>query len=170
MGRPKLPAAVVITFFLCWAPFHAQRLLYVYGRNTTHFYTINEWLYYIAGCFYYFSSTVNPVLYNIMSANYRNAFRATLFGRGRHREYHSSIRESYVEGRWQRTLTWRNQSPPSSRDVVVMITPDKCCTTVTTKTRLWPKTLLRVTMRPPDPPETQIDMPNKVCIQMETCI
>ncbi|KAG8295136.1 neuromedin U receptor activity protein [Homalodisca vitripennis] len=58
---------------------HAQRLFYLYGRNTTDFYTIIEWLYYIAGCFYYFSSTVNPVLYNIMSANYRNAFRATLF-------------------------------------------------------------------------------------------
>ncbi|XP_054263035.1 neuropeptides capa receptor-like [Macrosteles quadrilineatus] len=162
----RMLTAVVITFFLCWAPFHAQRLLYIYGRDWTHYYTANEWLYYIAGCFYYFSSTVNPVLYNIMSVNYRNAFRATLFGR-RHRELHSSFRESYVDGKWQRTLTWRNnQSPPSTRDVVVIVTPDKCCTTVTTKTRYWPKTLLRVTMGR-DPPEDQHD---KVCIQMETCI
>lgn len=97
----------MVTFFLCWAPFHAQRLLYVYGRQWTHFYIVNEWLYYVAGCFYYFSSTVNPVLYNIMSVNYRNAFCATFCGH-QDREYHSSFRESYVEGRWQRTLTWRN--------------------------------------------------------------
>lgn len=35
----------------------------------------NEWIYHITGCFYYFSSTVNPILYNVMSAKYRNAFK-----------------------------------------------------------------------------------------------
>lgn len=34
---------------------------------------------YFAGCFYYFSCTVNPVLYNVMSIKYRLAFRKTLF-------------------------------------------------------------------------------------------
>lgn len=58
------------------------------------------------------------------------------------------------------------QSPPRTRDVVVMITPDKCCTTVTTKTRHWPKTLLRVTMGP----ERSETSDSQLCIQMETCI
>ena len=32
---------------------------------------INEKLIYISGCFYYFTSTVNPILYNVMSVKYR---------------------------------------------------------------------------------------------------
>lgn len=32
------------------------------------------------GCFYFFSSTINPILYNVMSARYREAFRETLCG------------------------------------------------------------------------------------------
>ncbi len=32
---------------------------------------INEKLFYITGCFYYFSSTVNPILYNVLSVKYR---------------------------------------------------------------------------------------------------
>jgi hypothetical protein len=71
-------AAVVIAFFLCWAPFHAQRLLYVYLRESPSYILHNEWIYHLTGCFYYFSSTVNPILYNVMSAKYRLAFRATL--------------------------------------------------------------------------------------------
>ncbi|XP_067000362.2 neuropeptides capa receptor [Anabrus simplex] len=74
----RMLAAVVIAFFLCWAPFHLQRLLYMYARDSPNFPEINEWMYYIAGCFYYFSSTVNPILYNVMSAKYRDAFFRTL--------------------------------------------------------------------------------------------
>jgi len=67
--------AVVITFFICWAPFHAQRLLYVYQVSGN----INEWLYPLGGCLYYFSTTANPILYNLMSAKYRMAFKRTLY-------------------------------------------------------------------------------------------
>ncbi|XP_068082669.1 neuropeptides capa receptor isoform X2 [Anabrus simplex] len=73
------PAAVVVAFFLCWAPFHLQRLLYIHGKGCPNFREINEWLFYITGCFYYLSSTVNPILYNVMSAKYRDAFLKTLF-------------------------------------------------------------------------------------------
>ena len=64
-------AAVVIAFFLCWAPFHAQRLLYVYFKHSILFRTINEALMFISGICYYLSSTINPILYNVMSAKYR---------------------------------------------------------------------------------------------------
>jgi hypothetical protein len=70
--------AVVIGFFVCWAPFHAQRLLYVYAKNAPNFREINEIMYYITGCFYYCSATINPILYNVMSVRYREAFRETL--------------------------------------------------------------------------------------------
>lgn len=69
--------AVVVTFFLCWAPFHVQRLLWVYAEQRT-FARINEWLYPLAGSLYYFSTTINPILYNVMSAKYRRAFKQTL--------------------------------------------------------------------------------------------
>lgn len=66
----------MITFFVCWAPFHAQRLLYVY--QVSAFGDINDWLYPLGGCLYYFSTTVNPILYNVMSTKYRTAFKKTL--------------------------------------------------------------------------------------------
>lgn len=77
-----LVAAVVIAFFVCWAPFHAQRLLFVYvslkRKWTEKLRTINQDLFSIAGCFYYFNSTVNPILYSVMSNRFRVAFREKL--------------------------------------------------------------------------------------------
>ncbi|XP_043800244.1 neuropeptides capa receptor-like [Apis laboriosa] len=71
----RMLSAVVITFFICWAPFHVQRLLYVYEDSTYD--DINQWVYPLTGCLYYFSTTINPILYNVMSAKYRNAFKET---------------------------------------------------------------------------------------------
>ena len=76
-------AAVVISFFLCWAPFHAQRMGYVLFKqyHSAEWYrTINEFLMYASGICYYASSTMNPILYNMMSAKYRQAFQKTLCG------------------------------------------------------------------------------------------
>ncbi|XP_058455081.1 neuropeptides capa receptor [Malaya genurostris] len=79
----RMLAAVVITFFICWAPFHAQRLLFLYGRDWQHFTAVNVWLFWVAGWLYYVSCTINPILYNVMSHRYRVAFRETLCGRRR---------------------------------------------------------------------------------------
>ncbi|GAB6024111.1 hypothetical protein CHUAL_008821 [Chamberlinius hualienensis] len=77
----RMLVAVVIAFFICWAPFHAQRLLFVYADTTPWSKTlriVNEILFY-AGCLYYFNATVNPILYNIMSVKYRESFKEVLF-------------------------------------------------------------------------------------------
>ncbi|XP_076323823.1 neuropeptides capa receptor-like isoform X1 [Tachypleus tridentatus] len=77
----KMLVAVVIAFFLCWAPFHVQRLLVVYVHReqwTMMLRTLNEVLYYLGGCLYYFSATINPILYSLMSEKYREAFKAAL--------------------------------------------------------------------------------------------
>lgn len=74
--------AVVIAFFICWAPFHVQRLIAIYGTNSEDHITSNskwiEFLYllmtYISGVLYYVSTTINPILYNIMSNKFRVAF------------------------------------------------------------------------------------------------
>ena len=53
--------AVVIGFFICFAPHHAQRLLYIYGKALPNYREINEYMYYTTGCFYYVSATINPI-------------------------------------------------------------------------------------------------------------
>ena len=73
--------SVVVLFFVSWAPFHFQRLGYVYFREHEYFRTVNQYLFYLSGCFYFLSSTLNPVLYNLMSAKYREAFKRALLCR-----------------------------------------------------------------------------------------
>ncbi|ELU11261.1 hypothetical protein CAPTEDRAFT_190732 [Capitella teleta] len=75
--------AVVVAFFVCWAPFHAQRLivLYVDGdltKWTSSLMAVQNVLYFSSGIFYYVSSVINPILYNIMSLKFRQAFRSTI--------------------------------------------------------------------------------------------
>ncbi|KAL5291377.1 NMUR1.2 family protein [Megaselia abdita] len=86
----RMLAAVVITFFVCWAPFHLQRLMYLHARDWVHFQEVHEWLFYVAGWFYYVSCTINPILYNVMSHRYRVAFKDTLCGRRRGSSYYQN--------------------------------------------------------------------------------
>ncbi|XP_015924827.1 pyrokinin-1 receptor-like [Parasteatoda tepidariorum] len=75
----KMLFAVVIAFFLCWTPFHAQRLMAIYISNPTEYdYTIFSFLTNISGILYYVSATINPILYSILSLKFRHAFRDTL--------------------------------------------------------------------------------------------
>lgn len=90
---------MVVAFFLCWAPFHAQRLGYVYFKESHIFRVINEYLMYLSGVTYYVSSTINPILYNLMSARYRDAFRRTLCSLspgGNGRLLHGNFNESVM--------------------------------------------------------------------------
>lgn len=188
----------MVAFFLCWAPFHAQRLLYLYARDTLYYVEINEWMYYIAGCFYYFSSTINPILYNLMSVKYRLAFRQTLCGyskyeKNRSRDLHSSFRDTIIHtnenSHWRRSLTWRQASKRSTKsngtDVVVMIAPVSSSqgSRRTSSSTSWRKTFLRVTMASKLTKNTSpehccennddIDVSSlhsKVSIQVETCM
>ncbi|XP_012939588.1 pyrokinin-1 receptor [Aplysia californica] len=78
----KMLVAVVIAFFLCWAPFHTQRLMTIYvpaDAWTDNLLQLQTYIFYISGVLYFFSSTVNPILYNVMSKRYRKAFRRTLY-------------------------------------------------------------------------------------------
>ncbi|XP_008548422.1 pyrokinin-1 receptor [Microplitis demolitor] len=81
----KMLVAVVVAFFICWAPFHVQRLIAIYGTDTDQVTSKNKWmtfLYnvftYLSGVLYYVSTTINPILYNIMSNKFREAFKETL--------------------------------------------------------------------------------------------
>lgn len=73
--------AVVISFFVCWTPFHAQRLLAIYTTEVTPVLLITfTILTHISGVTYYLSATLNPILYQLLSLNFRQAFKDT-FGR-----------------------------------------------------------------------------------------
>ena len=76
--------AVVVAFFICWAPFHAQRLILMYvdgdpANWPSTLMAVQNVLYFSSGIFYYVSSVINPILYNIMSLKFRQAFRNTIF-------------------------------------------------------------------------------------------
>ncbi|KAI6185000.1 Neuropeptides capa receptor [Aphelenchoides bicaudatus] len=80
----RMLATVVLMFFLCWIPFHVQRLIAIFQPglelDNMHgfekaFYTS---LFYLSGCFYYSNSALNPIVYNIMSTKYRRAFIKTI--------------------------------------------------------------------------------------------
>lgn len=73
--------AVVVAFFICWAPFHAQRLVAIYGNSLQaappYQLKVYEIVTYVSGVLYYVSTTVNPVLYHIMSNKFREAFKVS---------------------------------------------------------------------------------------------
>lgn len=89
-----LSVAVVVTFFLCWAPFHAQRIMAVYGkimkksfRSDDLFMRVYIVLTYISGISYFLSTCINPFLYNIMSHKFRNASKVRRFSSPYRRAY-----------------------------------------------------------------------------------
>ncbi|KAA0706926.1 Neurotensin receptor type 1 [Triplophysa tibetana] len=62
--------AVVIAFVVCWLPYHARRLIALFD-----FY---HYFYMVTNVLFYVSSAINPVLYNLVSSNYRQIFFSTL--------------------------------------------------------------------------------------------
>ncbi|XP_071443981.1 pyrokinin-1 receptor-like [Hetaerina americana] len=116
----KMLVAVVVAFFICWAPFHAQRLVAVYGKPeeepTDMMLTAYYALTYISGILYYLSTTINPVLYHIMSLKFREAFKVTL---GNHcgciktNSSHSN-QSSRRGGSWQQLGNHRNRTCSTS--------------------------------------------------------
>lgn len=77
----RMLVVIVITFFISWAPFHAQRLIFVYGRDWPNYSAINQLLFTITGIFYYLACVINPVIYSVMSHRYREAFRQAFGGK-----------------------------------------------------------------------------------------
>nr|ANO39021.1 GCR044 [Schmidtea mediterranea] len=75
----KMLAAIVILFFLCLAPFHAERLMVTLIPESAWdsqkiLWRVHEFLYSLSGILYYFNCAINPILYNIMSHKFRNGF------------------------------------------------------------------------------------------------
>ncbi|XP_069506879.1 neurotensin receptor type 1 [Ambystoma mexicanum] len=73
--------AVVIAFVVCWLPYHIRRLMYCYvpeDQWTDFLYDFYHYFYMLTNVLFYVSSTINPILYNLVSANFRQIFVSTL--------------------------------------------------------------------------------------------
>ncbi|XP_048769875.2 neuropeptides capa receptor-like [Ostrea edulis] len=104
----KMLVAVVVAFFVCWAPFHAQRLWTIYMKKehwTPELLDVQNYVFFLSGVLYFFSATVNPVLYNLMSKKFRQAFQQSICGRLHPSDSRSTYASSYRPSQ-QRTLNY----------------------------------------------------------------
>nr|XP_012616406.1 neuromedin-U receptor 1 isoform X3 [Microcebus murinus]XP_012616407.1 neuromedin-U receptor 1 isoform X2 [Microcebus murinus] len=90
----KMLFVLVVVFGICWAPFHADRLMWSFvSRWTDGMLLAFQYVHVVSGVFFYISSAANPVLYSLMSSRFRDTFREALcLGTWcrRHRPHHSS--------------------------------------------------------------------------------
>uniref|UniRef100_A0A3Q2ZPU5 Neuromedin U receptor 1 n=1 Tax=Kryptolebias marmoratus TaxID=37003 RepID=A0A3Q2ZPU5_KRYMA len=71
----KMLCVLVVVFGICWAPFHVDRLVWSYiNMSSVQHQQIFETVHIICGVFFYLSSAVNPILYNLMSTRFREMF------------------------------------------------------------------------------------------------
>ncbi|XP_021471649.1 neurotensin receptor type 1 [Oncorhynchus mykiss] len=70
--------AVVVAFVVCYLPYYVRRLMYCYAEFTEEGYDYYHYFFMVTNVLFYVSSAINPVLYNLVSANYREIFLNTL--------------------------------------------------------------------------------------------
>uniref|UniRef100_A0A8C5QHF2 G-protein coupled receptors family 1 profile domain-containing protein n=1 Tax=Leptobrachium leishanense TaxID=445787 RepID=A0A8C5QHF2_9ANUR len=77
----RMLGCIVGTLAVCWLPFQARRLMTVLrSKNewTETYYRLYITLQPITNCFYYLSSCLTPLLYNLTSRNFRRAFLSSI--------------------------------------------------------------------------------------------
>ncbi|KAK2869336.1 hypothetical protein Q7C36_001207 [Tachysurus vachellii] len=73
----KMLFVLVVMFGICWAPFHTDRLMWSFMDEFSgvEMFQLFEFVHIFSGVFFYLSSAVNPVLYNLMSTRFREMFK-----------------------------------------------------------------------------------------------
>lgn len=85
LSLPFLSVVLVVVFGICWAPFHTDRLMWSFISDwTDSHHKIFEYVHIISGVFFYLSSAVNPILYNLMSTRFREMFKEVMCHRPHH--------------------------------------------------------------------------------------
>ncbi|XP_053329834.1 growth hormone secretagogue receptor type 1-like [Spea bombifrons] len=75
----KMLVLVVLSFVLCWLPFHISRILFAWaGIGELMLYELTQYLNLLSMVLFYLSASINPMLYNIMSQKYRTAMNKIL--------------------------------------------------------------------------------------------
>lgn len=79
-------------FGVCWAPFHTERLLWSsISQWTDLMHNVYQYVHIVSGVFFYLSSAVNPIIYNLLSTRFRECFRELVCFQSRDS---SSVRDS----------------------------------------------------------------------------
>ncbi|XP_008054774.1 neuromedin-U receptor 2 [Carlito syrichta] len=67
---------LVLVFAICWTPFHIDRLFFSFVEEWTEsLAVVFNLVHVVSGVFFYLSSAVNPIIYNLLSRRFRAAFR-----------------------------------------------------------------------------------------------
>uniref|UniRef100_A0A3B3YWH2 G-protein coupled receptors family 1 profile domain-containing protein n=1 Tax=Poecilia mexicana TaxID=48701 RepID=A0A3B3YWH2_9TELE len=97
LSLPFLSVVLVVVFGICWAPFHTDRLMWSFISDwTDSHHKIFEYVHIISGVFFYLSSAVNPILYNLMSTRFREMFKEVMCHRSLKPvsdKFHSTLKE-----------------------------------------------------------------------------
>ncbi|XP_006762800.2 PREDICTED: motilin receptor, partial [Myotis davidii] len=71
---------VVLSFIVCWLPFHVGRIIYINTEDSQTMY-FSQYFNIVALQLFYLSASINPILYNLISKKYRAAAWKLLRGR-----------------------------------------------------------------------------------------
>ncbi|XP_034363282.1 neuromedin-U receptor 2 [Arvicanthis niloticus] len=74
----KMLFVLVLVFAICWTPFHVDRLFFSFvevDKWTESLAAVFNLIHVVSGVFFYLSSAVNPIIYNLLSRRFRAAFR-----------------------------------------------------------------------------------------------
>ncbi|XP_075455146.1 neuromedin-U receptor 2 [Ascaphus truei] len=72
----KMLFVLVMVFAMCWAPFHVDRLFFSFVVDWTEpLANVFNLIHVVSGVFFYLSSAVNPLIYNLLSRRFRLAFQ-----------------------------------------------------------------------------------------------
>ncbi|KFZ59562.1 Neuromedin-U receptor 2 [Antrostomus carolinensis] len=75
----KMLFVLVMVFAICWAPFHIDRLFFSFVVEWTEpLANIFNLIHVVSGVFFYLSSAVNPIIYNLLSQRFRMAFLSVI--------------------------------------------------------------------------------------------
>ncbi|KFQ54899.1 neuromedin-U receptor 2 [Pelecanus crispus] len=75
----KMLSVLVMVFAICWAPFHIDRLFFSFVVEWTEpLANVFNLIHVVSGVFFYLSSAVNPIIYNLLSQRFRMAFLSVI--------------------------------------------------------------------------------------------
>uniref|UniRef100_A0A8B9QE11 Neuromedin U receptor 2 n=1 Tax=Apteryx owenii TaxID=8824 RepID=A0A8B9QE11_APTOW len=81
----KMLFVLVMVFAICWAPFHIDRLFFSFVVEWTEpLANIFNLIHVVSGVFFYLSSAVNPIIYNLLSQRFRTAFLSVISPQCKH--------------------------------------------------------------------------------------
>lgn len=72
----KILATVAAVFFVCYLPYHMERLFVHYYKKGCEQNSVCHLLYPLTGLLQYISATLNPLIYSLLSLKFRKAFFA----------------------------------------------------------------------------------------------